>query len=313
MAGLFGFLDTSKPGPGVSKNAPQKKRFFLFWELYGRKIWKLAIANLLYVLVSLPVVTIGWAQAGLTFVTRNYVREKHVFLPSDFFDTIKKNQKQAFIIGIEELLIGAILGFDLVYAWNALMVGETMSLGAMLFFAVSLFLAVLFLQVRYYLYLQLITFKFSIKQIWKNSVLFSIIGFKQNFIISVSLLLLYAVLLLIFLAFDVLSVAALLAIYVFLLPAFRSFLIQFNAFPLVQKHIIDPYYQAHPDEDIEKRRDLNLPENSQPQSEDDVVFEDCGRQEKQTIPKQYDKDELRKGKRLSGVNNAADDDDDDTI
>ena len=168
MAGMFGFLDTSKPGPGVSKNAPQKKRFFFFWELYARKIWKLSIANLLYVLVSLPVVTIGWAQAGLTFVTRNYVREKHVFLPSDFFDTIKKNGKQAFIIGIEELLVGAILGFDLVYAWNALMMGDSMSLGAMLFFAFSLFLAVLFLQMRYYLYLQLITFKFSIKQIWKS-------------------------------------------------------------------------------------------------------------------------------------------------
>ncbi|MBO5928965.1 MAG: YesL family protein, partial [Clostridia bacterium] len=159
MAGMFGFLDTSKPGPGVSKNAPQKKPFFLFWELYARKFWKLVIANLLYVLVSLPVLSGGLAQAGLTFVTRNYVREKHVFLPSDFWDTIKKNWKQALIIGIEELLIGVLLGFDLVYAWNGMMMGETASIGALLFFAVSLFVTVSFLQIRYYLYLQLITFK----------------------------------------------------------------------------------------------------------------------------------------------------------
>ena len=84
MAGLFGgMFDSSKPGPGVSKNEPKKKRFFLFFELYSRKVAKLILANLLYVLVSLPVVTQGLAQAGLTFVTRNYVREKHVFLASE--------------------------------------------------------------------------------------------------------------------------------------------------------------------------------------------------------------------------------------
>lgn len=303
MAGMFGFLDTSKPGPGVSKNAPQKKPFFLFWELYARKFWKLVIANLLYVLVSLPVITGGLAQAGLTFVTRNYVREKHVFLPSDFWDTIKKNWKQALIIGIEELVVLTLLGFDLVYAWNGMMMGETASIGALLFFAVSLFVAVSFLQIRYYLYLQLITFKFSVKQIWKNSILLSIAGFKQNIIISTVLLLLYAICLILFMAFGVVTAGALIIIYVFFLPAFRSFLIQFMVFPLVKKHIIDPYYQEHPDEDIDKRRDLNLTDDiTEP---DDMVFEDRGTQEKTVIPKQYGEDEMRRAKRIS--NNEEDD------
>lgn len=308
MAGMFSFLDTSKPGPGVSKNAPQKKRFFLFWELYARKVWKLVLANLLYVLLSLPVVTHGLAQAGLTFVTRNYVREKHVFLPSDFWDTVKKNFKQALIIGVEELIIGAVLVFDLVYAWNGLMMGETVSIGALLFFAVSLFIAISFLQIRYYLYIQVITFKLSVKQIWKNSILLSIAGFKQNVILSVSLALIYAVAILLFLAFGVLSAGLLIVVYVFFFPAFRSFLIQFTVFPLIKKHIIDPYYEQHPDKDMDKRRDLNLADDTPSTAE--TVFEDAGTQEKSVIPKQYSTEELRQSKKYSA---AEQNDEDDTI
>ena len=124
MAGFLGMFDYNKPGPGVSKDAPKKKSFFVFWDIYLRKFWKLIIANLLYVLVSLPVVTGGLAQAGLTFVTRNYVREKHVFLPSDFLDTIKKNWKQALAVGILELLFGVILVYDIYFFWNHLLLNS---------------------------------------------------------------------------------------------------------------------------------------------------------------------------------------------
>jgi len=42
------------------------------------------------------------------------------------------------------------------------------------------------------------------------------------------------------------------------LPAFRYLLVQFFTFGSIKKHIIDPYYEQHPDADIEKRRDLGL-------------------------------------------------------
>ena len=35
-------------------------------------------------------------------------------------------------------------------------------------------------------------------------------------------------------------------------------LIQFCTFPSIKKYIIDPYYEKHPDADIEKRHDLGL-------------------------------------------------------
>lgn len=43
-----------KEGPGVEKDAPKKKGIFLFFEVFGRKFFKLMQANILYFLVSIP-------------------------------------------------------------------------------------------------------------------------------------------------------------------------------------------------------------------------------------------------------------------
>lgn len=321
MAGLFGMFDSSKPGPGVSKNEPKKKRFFQFWELFGRKFTKLILANLLYVLVSLPIVTHGLAQAGLTFATRNFSREKHVFLPSDFFDTIRKNWKQALATGLLELGIGALLLFDLWYAWQISADGQFTTL---IFLGVTIFLIAFFAYVRYYLYFQLITFKMTFKQIWKNSLMFAILGIKENMVITGSLVLMYAVGFLIAYAFGLLSVPFFLVMYVFLFPAFRSFLIQFTIFPLMKRVIIDPYYKEHPEEDLDKRHDLNLedpqeaeggelqaPQEPKDDKEDEVIFRDVVAEPESEIeiPKQYSQAELRKGGRRLTRDSVADDDD----
>ena len=66
------------------------------------------------------------------------------------------------------------------------------------------------------------------------------------------------------------GLAAIIVIGVFLFPPFKMFLIQFNVFPEIKKFIIDPYYKDHPDEDIEKRRDLGVLEYEG----SDAVFDD---------------------------------------
>lgn len=44
----------TKPGPGVSKNEPEKRRFFLFFELLGAKIGKLIQLNFIYAIAVIP-------------------------------------------------------------------------------------------------------------------------------------------------------------------------------------------------------------------------------------------------------------------
>ena len=54
MAGFLGFGNFQKPGKGVKKNEPEKKRFFQFFELFFRKLTKLIQLNLLYLLFCIP-------------------------------------------------------------------------------------------------------------------------------------------------------------------------------------------------------------------------------------------------------------------
>ena len=53
--GLFGNR-YERAGSGIAKNAPKKKGIFRFFEIFGRKFWKLFELNLLYFLSFLPVI-----------------------------------------------------------------------------------------------------------------------------------------------------------------------------------------------------------------------------------------------------------------
>ena len=44
-----------KPTKGVDKNAPQKNGFFVFWEIYFRKFWRFLEINLIYFIITLPI------------------------------------------------------------------------------------------------------------------------------------------------------------------------------------------------------------------------------------------------------------------
>ena len=49
--GLFGG-NYMKEGPGVDKNAPKKKGFFLFWDIIIRKFTKMLGVNILHFVMS---------------------------------------------------------------------------------------------------------------------------------------------------------------------------------------------------------------------------------------------------------------------
>lgn len=62
--GIFN-TDYSKPGAGVSKNAPKKKGLALFYELFFRKFWKLMQLNLLYILTLIPTFAVIFILSGM--------------------------------------------------------------------------------------------------------------------------------------------------------------------------------------------------------------------------------------------------------
>lgn len=276
MAGFFGFMDFTKEGPGIKKDGPKKKAFFVFFETYFRNFWRFITINLVYVLLSLPIITTGMTSAGLTHVARNIARDKHSFGLSDFFETIKKNFKQALAVGIINVIITAIITFAIYIYYKSFVTAETSSTFNLLGFIVSLIVAMVFLMMQFYMYTLMITFGFSVKTLYVNSFKFVFVNLWKNLLCGILLLLVYGIYVAIFMAFPYWSVLlAEILIAAITLPSFRYLLIQFFTFGSIKKYIIDPYYKEHPDADIDKRRDLGLevPEDDDEEGEEPISWE----------------------------------------
>ncbi len=63
--GFLGFGNYSKPGKGVDKDAPQKRAFFRFLELYFRKFWQIMNIALIYFFAAIPTFIITLAASFL--------------------------------------------------------------------------------------------------------------------------------------------------------------------------------------------------------------------------------------------------------
>ena len=326
----------SKEGPGVAKDGPKKRPYIVFFEIFGRKIWKLTLAGLMWAVTSLLIFTRGLADAGLTFITRNYSREKHAFLREDFIESIKKNWRTALPIGIINLVVTGVMLFNIFYYATGLMPGlvgsdatpMTLSIWDYVVLAATTTGYVTFTWMKYYIPFLMITFKLSIKQIYKNAFLFAGANLPMNLLISVILIAVYGLLggaVLVFAAskinYFVLTIV--LTLMVSLVPGFRSLLIQFCIFPSIKKLIIDPYYAANPGADKQARRDLNLDvEEDEPVLEGDTPVEEPlfvdtipQKEEKadkpaRTLPRQYNEKEMRHFNRQVSSRGATDDDDD---
>ena len=277
MAGFFGLFNYEKEGPGISKNAPKKKTFVIFFETFFRNFWKFITVNLVFGILSIPQITSGLASVGLTHVARNTARDKHSFGLSDFFDTIKKNWKQALPAGIINTLVYLIIFFDIYFFFTS-----TKGILNIIGLGIALSIFVIFTMMNYFMWTLMITFKFTLKQIYKNSFNFAVINLKNNFICFFTLLLVYAInvgLIFLFQKYWVFVLMIELLVYTLTYPGFKFLLIQYCCFPAIKKYIIDPYYEEHPDEDIEKRKDLGI----EVEEEKPVIINEDGEEESENV------------------------------
>lgn len=260
---LFGLNDYSKSGPGVAKNAPKKKPFFEFFELYFRKFWNLIKLNFITVLFCIPIVTIGPALAGMTKVLRNYRLEKNAFIMHEFWKGFSKNIKQSLPIGLLDLLftVSAIAAMQVYPS----MYKSSDNIIYIVFCVISVSFALTLLMMNFYIFPMIVATDLSLVNIVKNSFFLTCVGLKKNIIT-----LLITAFIVVFLAVMIL-LHPLSAIIIPIWPvSFLGFLIMFNSYPLIQKYVIDPYY--------EERGECN-PEYLQPLDEEDVIFTDMGGKE----------------------------------
>lgn len=260
----MGFLSANynKPGPGVDKDAPQKPRFFIFFEVVKRKFWNLIKVNMMFVvfnilallvanyissvlfqrikidggmgdlvirvffaaiLTLIPVITTGPVQAGFTYVLRNYSREEHSFIWGDFKEHFSKNFKQGMIITVIDIV--AMFLFSIAINVYSSMSG-TLALFGATFMIISI---VIFFMMHLYMYPMLVTVNLSIKNIYKNALIFSIMKFIPNILM---------IILNIVIAYFAFYIPILgVVIYVLILPAFVGLMNNFFVDPLITKYV----------------------------------------------------------------------------
>lgn len=275
MAKIFRF-SLEKEGPGVKKQERKKKGFFTFFEIYLRNFWNFFIISGVYSVISVLGLTFtnGLAKAGMTHIARSVGRQKHAFLISDFFETIKKNWKQSLILGIINTVITALLALDVYYFWVMLMSAKTVGLFEVVGLGVSFFLAIIVIFIKYYIWTLTITFDLPIKTLIKNSFHFCFLNIGRNIIVAVTMGLFYGLIALMFIGIPInLTFILTCILLIFVVPGFKACLIQINIFPAVKKYMIDPYYKEHKGEDIEKRRALGLEIDEDELPQDEVVIE----------------------------------------
>ena len=160
-----------------------------------------------------------------------------------------------------DLLIMVLIAYDIVF-FNVNYANSFMT--TMMFF-VSLVLAVLYTIMRIYIYIMMITFDLPLLKLFKNALIFTILGIKRN-----------AVCILLIAAMGIISIS-MLGIYLpigVLIPLVILFsLITYTgvyyAYPVIYKYMIEPYYNK---DGTEKRS--NDKGDSDEDSESDEYDED---------------------------------------
>lgn len=217
----------------------QNPAFMALWGVSGANTemsFAGPVAKVLYAITALSILTFGLGNAGMAYVLRNHAREDYVDMPGDFFSAIKKNFGQALLLGVIDLFISAVIVYGVIfYRMQA-----TISFMYSMFFYFSLFIAIVWVMMRFYMYTLLVTFKLSIFKILKNSFIFSLVGLKRNVVGVIGSAAVIGLNVLIYAYF--LPLGGLLPFFITI--ALASFIGIYAAYPNIKKIMIDPYYKS---------------------------------------------------------------------
>jgi uncharacterized membrane protein YesL len=182
-------------------------------------------------LLIAAIVFYGPAMCGMAYILRNYAREEHAWF-SDFFVHMKRNFRQAAIMGALELTVLAIMYFNITIQQPA--EGTDSMLEATLPFVKvgSIFVIILVLFARKYLYTMIVTFDLGFRGLIKNSFAFAFIGLWRN----MGVLIVEVLLILVLVSIPIADII----ILPFFILSFTGFLSMFATYPLIHKYMVLP-------------------------------------------------------------------------
>ncbi|NLP35074.1 MAG: DUF624 domain-containing protein [Clostridiales bacterium] len=134
------------------------------------KICDIMIISIIWILLCIPIITIGPANTALYYATVKVIRRDRGYLTREFFRSFKLNFKRGAIIGVILTAFTFFLGFDLLWAWSGMNIVENSSM----LFGVFLALTIMLICVSIYIYPLLSRFDMTVRQLIKASLFMSI-------------------------------------------------------------------------------------------------------------------------------------------
>ena len=194
--------------------------------------------------------TLGWQSVGSFYVLRGLVRGEAVFVFSDYFYGIKRNFKQGFLFGLIDSALIIVLAIDLAYYSRTV---GTFWLDVMFWILTAI--AILYVIMRPYIYLMLITFNMKIRKMFKNALIFSALGIKRNLLAAIGILLLIAIHALLIVMFMPQGVITVILPLIYLFAAV-GFITTYAAYPIIDRYMIAPYRSETTDGEDETQGDM---------------------------------------------------------
>ena len=172
----------------------------------------------------------GPVTAGSTYLIRNYAREEHCWLISDFFERLWSNFRQSFVVWLIDLVALFLL---------TVAIDFYMSNGIYILAFILIFVAIVYTLMHLYIYQILITFKLSIKHIFKNSLLFALAKAPKSLLLLLINLLVHIVIpfAAIFLTVNPTVLIVYVVLELLILPALTSFITNFFIYNDIEKYI----------------------------------------------------------------------------
>ncbi len=127
------------------------------------KVCDIIFLSVVYLLLCIPIITIGPANTALYYATVKVIRRERGYLFREFFKSFRLNFKRAAIIGVVLTICYVIIIFDLYTAWISIG-GNSIS---SILFGVYVAIAIILLCFTTYIYPVLSRFDMSFKQLIK--------------------------------------------------------------------------------------------------------------------------------------------------
>ena len=233
---------------------PYQMTLFALEGMQYSELANTVVNYIFYGLSALTLFTFGIVNAGTAYILRNLASGEPVFVWHDFKYAVKRNYKQAIPFGIIDTIICGFLAFNIIS-----LVGSGEFLASMLFWS-NVVISIVYFFMRYYIYVQMVTFKLSVFKILKNSLIFSLVGLKRNLVAFLGIALGILLELVLLLGTGGILVPFAIAAPLTILFSGFAFMKVFASYYKIKEIMIDPYQEpskpAAPDDEPIMRDDV---------------------------------------------------------